>query len=53
MMNDRDYEINIEINAYDVETGKWLNKFNSIALRDETIHKIMEDIEDHVNGGDL
>jgi hypothetical protein len=47
----RDYEINIEINAYDVETGAFLNRFNGIALSDDTIHRIMNDIEEHMNGG--
>lgn len=44
----RDYHIQVEVTAYDVETGKWLNTFNSIALSDNTIHNIMNDIEDYM-----
>ena len=41
-----DFEIDIAINVYEVETGKWITKFNSIALTDKTVQGIMEDVEE-------
>lgn len=40
-----DFEIEIAVDVYDVETGKWLVKYNGVALSDATIHAIMEDVE--------
>lgn len=41
-----DFEIDIAINVYEVETGKWIVKYNSIALSDKTVQSIMEDVEE-------
>ena len=41
-----DFEIDIAINVYEVETGKWITKFNSIVLTDKTVQGIMEDVEE-------
>ena len=41
-----DFEIDVAINVYEVETGKWITKFNSVALTDKTVQGIMEDVEE-------
>ena len=45
-MRVNDFEIDIAINVYEVETGKWITKFNSIVLTDKTVQGIMEDVEE-------
>jgi hypothetical protein len=45
-MRVNDFEIDIAINVYEVETGKWIVKYNSIALSDKTVQSIMEDVEE-------
>jgi hypothetical protein len=45
-MRVNDFEIDIAINVYEVETGSWITKFNSIALSDKTVQSIMEDVEE-------
>jgi hypothetical protein len=49
-MMGREYEIDIEINAYDVKTGKWLNRFNGIALSDDTVRGMMDDVDKYMKG---